>query len=145
MLVRPYKQFFHEYNVTYRPYVNQLNHELAEFQLYSSQWRIMHFILNNGGKNVSEIAHYQKVEKPTTTKMVQRLIYLGYMESTAGSDKRTKLIQLTEKGHAICVQVQEKINQFQRYLLKGIPEDEQEIASRLLQHIADRISAYEKE
>lgn len=143
--MRPYKQFFHEYNVTYRPYVNQLNQELAEFQLYSSQWRIMHFILHNGGKTVSEIAHYQKVEKPTTTKMVQRLIDLDYLQATVGADKRTKLIQLTEKGKEICTQVQEKISQFQRYLLEGIPEEEQEIATRLLQHIAGRSSAYGKE
>lgn len=143
-MVRPYKQFFHEYNVVYRPYVNQLNYELAEFQLYSSQWRIMHFILHNGAKTVSEIAHYQKVEKPTTTKMVQRLIELGYLQATAGADKRTKLIRLTEKGEGIYDLVQAKISAFQRYLLEGIPEDEQLVAIKLLQHIAGRIEDYGK-
>lgn len=144
-MVLPYKKFFYEYNVTYRPYVNQLNNELAEFQLYSSQWRIMHFILYNGGKTVSEIAHYQKVEKPTTTKMVQRLVDLGYLQSTTGTDKRIKLIELTEKGKDICAQVQAKIDKFQQHLLEGIPEDQQLAAAEILQHVARQIESYGKD
>ncbi|CDQ38585.1 MULTISPECIES: MarR family winged helix-turn-helix transcriptional regulator [Virgibacillus] len=142
--MKPYKQFFHEYNLTYRPYVNQLNQELAEFQLYSSQWRIMHFILHNGEQTLSDIASYQKVEKPTTTKMVQRLIELDYLQSISGADKRTKLIQLTEKGLERCDQIQAKISQFQQYLLEDIPEEEQVAAARLLNHISGKISDYRK-
>ncbi|WP_163530024.1 MarR family winged helix-turn-helix transcriptional regulator [Halobacillus ihumii] len=143
-MMQPYKQFFYAYNATYRPYVNQLNHELAEFQLYSSQWRIMHFILHNGGQTVSDIAIYQKVEKPTTTKMVHKLIELGYLQASAGADKRSKVIQLTDKGEEICDQVQKKISQFQSYLLEDIPEDEQLIAARLLEHISGKITDYRK-
>ncbi|WP_079529566.1 MarR family winged helix-turn-helix transcriptional regulator [Halobacillus hunanensis] len=143
-MMKPYKQFFYAYNATYRPYVNQLNHELAEFQLYSSQWRIMHFILHNGGQTVSDIAIYQKVEKPTTTKMVHKLIELGYLQASAGADKRSKVIELTDKGQEICDQVQKKISQFQSYLLEDIPEDEQLIAARLLEHISGKITDYRK-
>ncbi len=143
-MMQPYKQFFYAYNATYRPYVNQLNHELAEFQLYSSQWRIMHFILHNGGQTVSDIAIYQKVEKPTTTKMVHKLIELGYLQASAGADKRSKVIQLTDKGQGICEQVQKKISQFQSYLLADIPEEEQLIAARLLEHISGKITDYRK-
>lgn len=140
-----YKQFFHSYNAVYRPYVNQLNIVLQEFHLYSSQWRIMHYIWHNGPKNVSEITQYQKVEKPTTTKMIQRLVALEYLEATAGEDKRIKVIQLTDKGISVCQEVQEKIYKFHDYLLKDVSKEEQQIATHVLETISTRIPGYEIE
>lgn len=141
--MEPHREFFYEYIATYRPYLNLLNKQLASFQLYSSQWRIMHFILHNGAHTVSDIAVYQKVEKPTTTKMVQRLIELGYVEASTGEDKRTKVIQLTKTGHEICDQIQKKISQLQCYLLEGISEEEQLLATRLLKKVSKKIADYE--
>lgn len=142
--MQPYKQFFYELSATYRPFVNQLNNELAEFQLHYSQWRVMHFIMHNGVQTVSDIAMYHKVEKPTTTKMVQKLIELGYLKASVGADRRSKFIALTETGHEVCDQVQKKINQYESYLLGDIPEEEQVIATRLLKHISGKIADYRK-
>ena len=140
--MEPHREFFYAYAVTYRPYLNLLNNQLASFQLYSSQWRIMNFILHNGAHTVSDIAMYQKVEKPTTTKMVQRLIELGYMEASPGKDKRTKVIQLTDTGFKICDQVEEKLNQLQSYLLEDVSEEEQLMATRLIKKVSEKVADY---
>jgi DNA-binding MarR family transcriptional regulator len=140
--MEPHRAFFYEYTVMYRPYLNLLNNLLAPFQLYSSQWRIMHFILHHDPHTISDIANYQKVEKPTTTKMVQRLIELDYLEACPGMDKRTKVIQLTAKGHVICAQIEEKLSQLQNYLLEDVSEEEQLAATNILKKISERIVDY---
>lgn len=140
--MKPHKQLFYEYAAMYRPYINHINNLLAPFQLYSSQWRIMHFVLQQGAHTVSDIASNQRVEKPTTTKMVQKLIELGYMEVQPGVDKRTKMIQLTRTGHEVCNQVLEKIDQYQSEILEDIPVDEQLLAARLLRKVSEKLTDY---
>lgn len=140
--MKPHKQLFHEYAAMYRPYINQINNLLAPFRLYSSQWRIMHFILHHGSHTVSDLAINQRVEKPTTTKMVQRLIELDYLEVKPGEDRRTKMIELTKIGREVCDQVQEKIDGYQSKVLEDIPVEEQLLVARLLEKISRKLIDY---
>ena len=107
--MKPHKQLFYAYSALYRPYINQLNAQLAPFNLTSSQWAVLHFVLHNGEHTISDISTYQNVERPTITKMVQRLIELDYVEAQSGTDKRTRFIRLSKNGEAVCEQVLEKV------------------------------------
>lgn len=137
--MKPHKQLFYAYSTLHRPYINQLNNLLSPFFLAGSQWAIMHFILQNGAHTISDISTYQNVEKPTITKMVQKLIELDYVEAQPGKDKRTKFILLTENGYTICEQVQEKLSDYQKKLLKDIPEADQLLVANVLQDISEKI------
>jgi len=134
-----YKQLFNEYINMYRPYVNQLNVLLTAFNLTTAQWSIIYFIFREGAKTIGEISLYQNVEKPTTTKLVQRLIELGYVEIHAGDDKRVKIVQLSEQGLTVYGQVREKIDHFQKGLLEGISEEERLIVARVLKEISGKL------
>lgn len=140
--MKPYKQLFYEYIVMYRPYINQLNVLLSSFNLSSPLWSIMYFIFREGGQTISDISLYQNVEKPTTTKMVQKLIELGYVEIHAGNDKRVKIVQLSENGREVYSKVQEKIDHFQRYLLEDISDEERLIVARILKDITAKMDTY---
>ncbi|SES31066.1 MarR family winged helix-turn-helix transcriptional regulator [Psychrobacillus sp. OK032] len=134
-----YKQLFNEYINMYRPYVNQLNVLLTAFNLTTAQWSIIYFIFREGAKTIGEISLYQNVEKPTTTKLVQRLIELGYVEIHAGNDKRVKIVQLSEQGLIVYGQVREKIDHFQNGLLEDISEEERLIVARVLKEISGKL------
>lgn len=134
-----YKELFNEYIKMYRPYINHLNALLVEFNLTTAQWSIMYFVFREGAKTIGDISLYQNVEKPTTTKLVQKLIELGYVEIHAGDDKRVKFVQLSEEGLAVYSKVREKIDHFQNSLLEGISEDDRLIVIRILKGISSKI------
>lgn len=134
-----YKQLFNEYINMYRPYVNQLNMLLTSFNLTTAQWSIMYFVYREGTKTIGDIATYQNVEKPTTTKLIQKLMELGYVEIQAGDDKRVKIVQLSEDGMKVYGQVREKIDHFQKGLLEGISEEERLIVARVLKDISGKL------
>ena len=134
-----YKQLFNEYINMYRPYVNRLNGLLTSFNLTTAQWSIMFFIFREGAKTIGDISLYQNVEKPTTTKLIQRLMELGYVEIQVGSDKRVKIVQLSEEGLKVYGQVREKIDHFQKGLLEGISEEERLIVARVLKDISGKL------
>lgn len=140
--MKPYKQLFYEYRVLYRPYVNQLNVLLSSFHLTSPLWLIMYFIYREGAQTISDIAHYQNVEKPTTTKMVQKLTELGYVEIRPGNDKRVKIVQLSENGLKVYKEVQDKIDHFQEYLLEDVSEEDRLKVARILRDINRKIDTY---
>lgn len=141
--MEPHIQLFHSFTEIYRPYLNQINAELFPFNLASSQWAVMNFISINGTHTISDISIYQNVERPTITKVVQKLIELDYVEAYSGTDKRTKYIRLTETGSDVCEQVQEKLSDYQRYLLEEIPEVDQLLVTNVLRGISERITTYE--
>ena len=142
IIFKPHKQLFYAYSVLYRPYLNQLNAQLAPFKLTSSQWAILHFILHNGEHTISDISTYQNVERPTITKMVQRLIELDYVEAHSGTDKRTKFIRLSKTGEVVCEQVLERLSTYQKYLLSEIPEADQLLVADVLRKLSVKITTY---
>lgn len=94
-------QFIQSYIRLYRPIINQVNLMLVPYELYSSQWAILKLLKLEEALTLAEIANRQQVEKPTVTKIVQRLKRLGYVEATQGKDKREKWIRLTDAGHKV--------------------------------------------
>lgn len=126
----------------YRPYVNRLDRELAPFNLFSSQWRIMVFIMNNGPHTISDIAVHSNVEKPTITRLVQKLIDLGLAKAIMGEDKRIRMIELTPEGQTVYKDVREKLDVFYDYLLEGFSEEEQKRFTELMNKISTRIQEY---
>lgn len=138
--MKPHKQLFFEYSMLHRPYMNQLNAQLASFQLSVPLWLIMRVLFYEGGHTISELSHKRNVEKPTTTKMVQRLEELQLVEARSGTDRRMRNIYLTEYGMEVSRQVEEKLSHFQEMLLEGISEEEQLLVARVLREISRKIT-----
>lgn len=137
--MKPHQAFFHEYRMMYRPFINKLNVYLASHQLYSSQWAILRLLISEKSLTLVEISNSLNVEKPTTTRMIQKLNELGYVTTVPGKDKREKKVQLTSLGHDVCKDVQVTIEKFQLDALEGISVEEQIIVSKVLETVRNNL------
>lgn len=111
----------------YRPFESQLNQELGKHGLHRAQWTILYYLVNEGPSTLVELAHYQRVEKPTMTRTVSRLEELGYVNHIPGKDRREKRMQLTAEGTKVYKKVRVTIDKFEQEILEGIPEDTQQL------------------
>lgn len=139
MILTIEQQFFNEFRLMYRPFTNQLNKQLEQYQLYSSQWAVLRFLVDKGPHSLVEIANFMSIEKPSVTRLVQKLVDLGYVETVAGKDKRAKVVQLTPNGQKIVDEIQEHIKPFLQNALAGVSKQDIEIASRVLASISKNI------
>ncbi|WP_375090512.1 MarR family winged helix-turn-helix transcriptional regulator [Peribacillus sp. RS7] len=123
----------------YRPFENNLNIQLNKHDLHRAQWSILHFLINYGSATLVELANYQSVEKPTITRTIARLEELGYVEHVPSKDKREKRMRLTELGKKIYSEVRVTIDQYEQAILKGVTEEEQLEAIRIMGEIRNNI------
>lgn len=89
----------------------------------------------------AEIAERQQVEKPSVTKILQRLLEMEYVESTPGQDKREKWIRLTNSGEAVCRDVTEQLATLYEELLKGSSIEELEKTISVLARIHQNLTS----
>lgn len=89
----------------------------------------------------AEIAQRQQVEKPSVTKILQRLAEMKYVEATQGQDKREKWIRLTDSGEAICREITLQFKSLYEELLKGASKEELEVAISVLARAHQNLSS----
>lgn len=133
------QHFFNEYRLMYRPFINQINVQLEKYQLYSSQWAVLRLLMDKGPHSLVEIANYMFIEKPSVTRLVQKLVELGYVETVAGKDKREKLVQLTAYGANTVQEIQDHLKPFLEKALVGVSQQNIEIATQVLAKICANI------
>ncbi|ARF17361.1 hypothetical protein CSV61_05435 [Sporosarcina sp. P3] len=126
------QQFFPEYVQLYRPLLNQLNNLLAPYRLFHSQWGILKLLWIDGEMTSAEIAMRKQVEKPSVTKIVQRLLEMNLVSIRPGVDRREKWIGLTEQGQATVVKVMADLEVFYENLLEGATKEDLEAGIRVL-------------
>ena len=133
------QEFFNEYRLMYRPFTNQLNLQLEKYQLFSSQWGVLRLLMDQGPHSLVKIANFMYIEKPSVTRLIQKLVELRYVETVAGKDKREKLVQLTEHGENTVREIQAYLKPFLEESLAGVAEKDIEIATQVLAKIRANI------
>ena len=138
-LIKTFQKFFQQLLLLYRPFENNLNVQLNKHDLHRAQWSILYYLNNYGSATLVELANYQSVEKPTITRTIARLEELGYVEHVPSKDKREKRMRLTELGKKVYSEVRVTIDQYEQEILKGITEEEQLAAIRIMGEIRNNI------
>lgn len=82
-----------------------------------------------------EIANLMYIEKPSVTRLVQKLLERGYVETVVGKDKREKVVQLTEFSENILREVQASLKPVLEESLVGVAKKDIEIARQVLAKI----------
>ena len=136
-------QLFGFYAKMNRPLLNEVNAMLAEYRLFNSQWTILKLLLQEGASTPAEIAARQQVEKPSVTKILQRLVELQYVEVRPGEDRREKWMRLTDKGTAVCNEIMGKLHTFYAGLLENVEENEIDVAISVLERIYENLKMKE--
>lgn len=124
----------------YRPFINQVNVQLERYQLYSSQWAVLRLLMDKGPHTFIDIANFMSIEKPSVTRLVQKLVELGYVETVAGRDKREKLVQLSAHGEELVYEIKAHLKPFFEQALVGVPKQDIEIATQVLAKICANIN-----
>ncbi|MBD8136220.1 MarR family transcriptional regulator [Peribacillus frigoritolerans] len=137
--MKTFQKFFQQLLLLYRPFENNLNIQLNKHDLHRAQWSILYYLNNYGSATLVELANYQSVEKPTITRTIARLEELGYVEHMPSKDKREKRMRLTELGKKVYSEVRVTIDQYEQEILKGITEEEQLAAIRIMGEIRNNI------
>ncbi|MFJ7367167.1 MarR family winged helix-turn-helix transcriptional regulator [Peribacillus frigoritolerans] len=137
--MKTFQKFFQQFLLLYRPFENNLNIQLNKHDLHRAQWSILYYLNNYGSATLVELANYQSVEKPTITRTIARLEELGYVEHVPSKDKREKRMRLTELGKKVYSEVRVTIDQYEQEILKGITEEEQLAAIRIMGEIRNNI------
>ncbi|MFF2177765.1 MarR family winged helix-turn-helix transcriptional regulator [Lysinibacillus sp. NPDC058147] len=134
------QEFFNQYRLMYRPFINLVNMQLEKYQLYSSQWALLRLLMDKGPHTFVDIANFMYIEKPSVTRLVQKLVELGYVETVAGRDKREKLVQLTANGEEVVQEIKAQLKPFFEQALAGVSEKDIEIATKVLANICANIN-----
>lgn len=130
---------FAKFKILQRPYANGLQEVLSPFQMSEAQWGLIRYIYEVGPATNSEIALYWSVEKPSVTALAQKLIDQQLIYVVYGTDKRKKVMHLTENGIAKYQQLKEAVHTFQSSLLEGITKEECEIVEKVLEKLQQKI------
>ncbi len=99
--MRPQWPFYWISRVNQR-YVETLQSRLKHLDLDVSRWRVLMSLHEDEQLSVSEIAEYAVLKLSTTTKIVQRLVADGMVETMPrAGDARVTDVRLTEEGDRI--------------------------------------------
>ncbi|MFP7295596.1 MarR family winged helix-turn-helix transcriptional regulator [Neobacillus niacini] len=131
--------FFQRYLSLYRPLISRLNDLMSTYELSYSLWQVIFYIKNNGPSTLIEIANQYNVEKPTITRRVQRLEDLQIVKQIPSTNKREKVIQLTELGDEIYQVCRIKITELENSVMEGIAKEDQMITFHTLPKIQENI------
>jgi len=96
--------------------------------------------MDKGPHTFVDIANFMFIEKPSVTRLVQKLVELGYVETVAGRDKREKLVQLTANGEEVVKEIKAQLKPFFEQALAGVSEKDIEIATNVLANICANIN-----
>ncbi|SEL41297.1 MarR family winged helix-turn-helix transcriptional regulator [Acinetobacter sp. DSM 11652] len=107
-----------------RLFSDRLNDILAQYQLNYSMWQLIYHIYDHDSITSIDLAHELNVSKPSIAKRINTLHKLDVIQFLESSDKRQKLIQLTEKGRDLYQICTIQIDQFEQQFLNQVnPED----------------------
>ncbi|MEC0253916.1 MarR family winged helix-turn-helix transcriptional regulator [Paenibacillus lautus] len=133
------RHFFHKYFTLYRPFVNELNRKLEDYNLYYAQWSIMYYLDVYQSMTLVELSKMLYVEKPTVTRTVNALIKLDYVEQIPVRDKREKRIQLSKTGVGVVQQVRKVFDQYEQEIMEGVSTEDQATVIRVMETVRDNI------
>ncbi|SDN33468.1 DNA-binding transcriptional regulator, MarR family [Psychrobacillus sp. OK028] len=130
---------FAKFKIFHRPYANNLQQVLSPYHMSEAQWGLIRYIYEVGPATNSEIALYWSVEKPSVTVLAQKLIDQRLIYVLHGTDKRKKVMHLTEEGIVKYKQLKKAVHSFQSSLLEGVTEEECEIVEKVLDKLQQNI------
>lgn len=123
---------FHHFFQQHRYMTNQLNVVLAEYGLFSAQWTIIFLLKQNGPMSLTAIWKYLNVEAPTVTRTVVRLEKLDWVRREQGTDKREKIVHLTEAALERFPQIEASVLEYEQRMAQSLTKQEQQMLMDLL-------------
>lgn len=127
----------------HKTFEERRNKHLLKYNLTSSQQEILFYL----GFHEGEPIHQREIEKwfhlknPTVTGILNRLEEKGFIvRKTAESDKRFRIIELTDKSRCLMQEMREEMWQMNDRIYSCMTKEERSQLSGLLERILDSLS-----
>ncbi|MCW8886787.1 MAG: MarR family transcriptional regulator [Motiliproteus sp.] len=97
--------------------------QLAEFNLKSSQFSILHALKQSGETTAKTLQNLLVLDQTTLSRGLKPLIRDGYIDVHPGQDRREKLLKLSEKGVELHQKAEKKWHQTQDQVRNKLGEE----------------------
>ncbi len=116
--------------------------DLKEHNLTLTQSKVLAFLNRQGGRSTQkEIEDFLNVTHPTVVGVVTRMEANGFLESWLDpSDKRNKVVALTEAARSTGLEMENKIGEFERKMTRGLSDEQVAGFIDTLEHIYRNLS-----
>jgi DNA-binding MarR family transcriptional regulator len=117
---------------------------LAEYNMTPEQWHVMMTLWSTGHPlNQREIIRMTLKDKPTVSRMIQRLEHNGWIEKGASQlDGRVTIIQPTKKGMKLKKEVPQKLIPHFDTFWKQLGEEDEQTLFRILKKLRHILGDY---
>ncbi|MFR9165726.1 MAG: MarR family winged helix-turn-helix transcriptional regulator [Dysgonomonas sp.] len=104
------------------------------------QWTVLAFLWKEDGVTQQKLCDSTYKDKPSMTRLINNLAKLNLVtRKNHETDKRSNIICLTEKGHALEEKASKAVNETVKYALRGIDEKGLEQVKQILKIVFDNI------
>lgn len=114
---------------------------LADFEIGWGQQFYVEYIYDHPGASAQEMVECIRVDKATLTKIIKKLIRIGYIEVVSDKkDKRVKHLYLTEKAVPAVKRIKEIHCDFYNTLCLEISAQDVQLTEQTLAHMMENIN-----
>ncbi|MGF0032274.1 MarR family winged helix-turn-helix transcriptional regulator [Bariatricus sp. SGI.154] len=117
------------------------DHGLADFEIGWGQQFYVEYIYDHPGTSAQEMVEYIRVDKATLTKIIKKLVEIGYVETASDEkDRRIRHLYLTEKGIPAVNRIKEIHSDFYNTLCSGISSKDIQLTERTMEQMMENIN-----
>lgn len=114
---------------------------LSDFEIGWGQQFYVEYIYDHPGTSAQEMVGYIRVDKATLTKVVKKLVQIGYIKVTEDEkDRRIKHLYLTDLAIPAAKRIKEIHNSFYETLCMDISTEDVRSAEKTLKHMVENIN-----
>lgn len=134
------ERFSHALHNTARAWRLALDRRMKDLGLSQASWMAIATVAKGAPMSQTELAAKLGVEDPTMVAMIDRLVKGDYMlRIPSETDRRVKLVHLTDRGRAIYAQLRTVADPFRHEVLKGIDREQLKAMAGLLEALQTTI------
>ncbi|MBW4332385.1 MarR family transcriptional regulator [Stakelama sp. CBK3Z-3] len=116
---------------------------LRPFDVGSTQWYILHQLVQEGPTMQRELVHLLQIERATLSVIAGALVRKGLIEQvTDDKDQRRKLLRATPAGTELWRQLPDLSTVINEAAFAGISDADKEAAVRVLRLATERLNAF---
>ena len=124
---------------TARLFSEEVNMLLEPYGLNYSLWRVLYTIQSKSICTSIEIAEYLNISKPAVAKRIQLLLQLRLLQQLDSSDKRQKVLTLSDTGLALFQKCSRDIEQFEHLVTQQISPEQLELSKNTLKTVMHQL------
>lgn len=111
--------------IAYRALNDELTRVLFQFNIAIPAWKLIGQLHDHGDMKLTEVANRLRIEAPSATELIDKLERRELVtRKNQETDKRVKIIGITEKGKNLLIDIDPLVKQTMGRLLKDVTRED---------------------